>query len=432
MRIAVVLVVAALAAPATASAAPPWSPPLPAAAADRLLTTPGRARVLVGGIRYRSVASQTLLATLGEDGAETGRQQLRIDYAKVTTAGERIVVAGSRPSTNTRGAERAPVLVASGPAGAVGAPRALPGTRGQWVSSLAGRGITVAVVTATMYNRGRPGRTLWIRRGGHGFRRVLTIRPGTFARDTAVAVGPRGDVLVVWQEQRAIRARHVGRGGRVGPERTLGRGVQSALQANLASGRMEVAWMSQRVGEGDAHTPARVAYVSAPRGGRFGRPRTVGRSSLLGTGNYVSRPGVRLLPTGDDASVLAWTDYDGEHFRVRVADVGAGVVGTAQTVSAPGDDAVLGDLAVATDDAALVLWRSGTRGNDASGPQRVFGAYRAPGAAAFAPPELVSDAAPDAPPVGVAPAAGIDAAGRPLAAWVPLGDTAAVAARTGP
>ena len=137
-----------------------------------------------------------------------------------------------------------------GPPAPLGAPRALPGTRGQWVSSLAGRGTTVAVVTATMYYRGRPGRTLWIKRGGRGFRRVLTIRPGTFARDTAVAVGPRGDVLVVWQEQRAIRARHVGRGGRVGPERTLGRGVQSALQANLASGRMEVAWMSQRVGRG--------------------------------------------------------------------------------------------------------------------------------------------------------------------------------------
>ncbi len=413
--------------PASASAAPPWSPPQSpegVAGENGLLTTPRGDRVLVGVPPERSLAAPTVLATLGDDGAETGRQQVEIDHAQATTSGNRIVVAGSRLATTARAAERAPVLVASGPAGAVGTPRALPGTRGEWVSSLAARGTTAALVTATMYDKGPLTRTLWIRRGG-SFRRVLTFRPGPFARETAVAVGPRGDVLLVWQERRAIRARHISRRGRAGRVRTLGRGVQSALQANLASGRMEVAWMSQRVGEGDAHTPARIAYVSAPRGGRFGRPRTVGRSSLLGTGRYIMRPGVRLVPAGGDRSLLAWTYYDGEHFRVRVADVTAGAVGVTQTVSAPGDDAVLGDLAVSPH-GAVVDWLTGTRGNDPSGPRRVAAAFRAPDAIAFGAPELVSEES-----VQSAPSVAIDAAGRPLAAWNTLDQGTLVAVRPG-
>jgi hypothetical protein len=421
---AALLLAAFAALPASAAAAAPWSPPRPAAGVtgvDGLLTTAGGARVLFGVSPTRSLA---VLAALGEDGTETGRQQLTIEHARATTSGERIVVAGSRPAATARAAERAPVLVASGLAGAVGAPRALPGTRGRWVSSLAGNGRTVALVTANMYYRGVNERTLWIRRGG-GFRRALTVRPGPSARDTAVAVGPRGDVLLVWHERRAIRALHVSRTGRAGRIQRIGTGVQSALQANLASGRMEVAWMSQRVGEGDAHTPARIAYVSAPRGGRFGRPRIVGRSSLLGTGRYVKRPGVRLLPAGGDRSLLAWTYYDGERFRVRVADVGAGAVGTSQTVSAPNDDAVLGDLAVSRQ-GALVAWLTGTRGNDPSGAQLVAAAFRAPGATAFGAPEVVSDDT-----VPYVPAVGIDDAGRSLAAWSTPDQGSRVAVRPG-
>jgi hypothetical protein len=297
------------------------------------------------------------------------------------------------------------------------------------VSSLAARGATVALVTATMYDKGPLTRTLWIRRGGHAFRRALTFRPGPLARATAVAVGPRGDVLLVWQERRAIRARHVSRTGHAGRVQRIGTGVQSALQANLASGRMEVAWASQRVSEGDAAGPARIAYTSAPRGGRFGRAVTVGRSSLTGTGRYIMRPGVRLADAGGGRSVLAWTDYDGARFRVRMADVAAGAVTAPVTLSPAGDDCVLGDLAVSADGAALVLWLSGTRGSDPSGPQRVFSALRPAGAPAFGPPELVSDGAQDARPVVAPPVAAIDAAGRPFAGWTPLAETPRAAVR---
>ncbi len=78
---AILAVAVLLMVPASAMAAPPWSPARPAegvAGAYRLLTTAGGGRVLVGVSPERAFDSQTVLATLGEDGAETGRQRLRI------------------------------------------------------------------------------------------------------------------------------------------------------------------------------------------------------------------------------------------------------------------------------------------------------------------------------------------------------------------
>jgi hypothetical protein len=204
--------------------------------------------------------------------------------------------------------------------------------------------------------------------------------------------------------------------------------VQSALQARIDDdGRLEVAWESQGVAEGFAQTPATVAYTSAPSGGRFAAARVVGGSSLTGTGRYVMRPGVRLVATGPNASALAWTDYDGTRFRVRVADLTAGRVGSPQTVSPAADDAVLGDLASSPAGGQLVLWLTGTRGADPSGPQRVAAAVRPSSAVAFGAPEFVSEpvgapgAAAAATSVPAAPSAAVDSrVGRAFAAWTTL------------
>jgi hypothetical protein len=139
----------------------------------------------------------------------------------------------------------------------------------------------------------------------------------------------------------------------------------------------------------------------------------VGGSSLTGTGRSVARPGVRLVATGPNASALAWTQYDGTRFRVAVADVAAGRVRTPQTVSPADDDAVLGDLASSPAGGRLVLWRTGTRGADPGGAQRVAAAVRSPGAAAFGAPELMSE--PVGPP-GTAAAAATTVPSAPSAA----------------
>ena len=447
MALARVVAAVALAAavPTAASAEAPWSAPAPidgVSSTTTLLTTEIGGTVLVGTSSSRSLASPTVVARVQADGSTTGRQTLAIAYAQAAgyeRAG--IVVAGSRPAQTTRGAERAPVLVARGSIRGlhgVGAPVALPGSAGQWVSSVGGNpaSTVVAVVTASMYNRGAPTRTLWLLRGG-AFRRALTIRPGTNARDTSVAVGPRGDVLFAWQGHRAVYARHLGPTGRAGAAHRLGAGVQSALQTRIDDdGRLEVAWESQQISEGYTNTPSVVSYTSAAPGKGFAPARQVGGTSPTGTGRYVMRPGVRLVANGPNASVLGWTGYDGKHYRVQVADVAGGTVAAPQTVSAPDDDGVLGDLASSPAGGQLVLWLTGTAGHDPSGPQRVAAAVRPPGTAAYGAPEFVSE--PTGPPgpasnattAPFAPSAAVDArAGRSFAVWTTLVQQTKVASR---
>jgi hypothetical protein len=307
LRVLAVLAASAAAVPAVALADPPWRAPLPVdpvSSTTTLLTPQTGGPILVGASSSRSLASPTVVARVQADGSTARRQTLAIAYAKAATFGRAgIVVAGSRPALTSDAAAKAPVVVALGSARgihAVGTSRALPGSRGQAVSSVGGNPAsgTVAVVTASMYGRGAPTRTVWLYRGGR-LRRALTFSAGTNARDTAVAVGARGDVLVAWQARRAIYARHLGPSGHAGAAHRLGSGAQSALQARLDDdGRLEVAWQSQRVSEGDAETPATVSYTSAPRGARFAPARVVGGSSLTGTGRYVMRPGVRVRFAG--------------------------------------------------------------------------------------------------------------------------------------
>ena len=423
----------ALALPGSAAAEPPWSAPRQVDDVQQttaLLTTQLGGRILVGMSGSRR--APTVVVRVRADGSTSHRQALPMRWARTATfrrAG--VVVAGRRTAETSRGAARARVLVALGSVRGIhgiGKPRALPGTRGHETYAVGGHpaGGTVAVVTGTAYGEGRQTRSVWLYRGTR-FRRVLTFRVSRYARGAAVAVGPRGEVLVVWQERHTIRARSLRPSGRAGAAQTLGRARQSGIQARIDDeGRREVAWQSQRVSEGDALEPSVVSYTSAPRGRRFAPPAVVGGSSLTGTGRYVGGP-VRLVGTGPATSALAWTQYDGSFFRVQVADVASGVVGTPQTVSPAGEEAVLGDLDATPGGGQLVLWQTGTRGGDPTGPQRVAAAVRAPGATTFGPPELVSEPVPaDPSKAGAAtvpfpPSGAVDTRGGGyFAAWTTL------------
>ena len=398
MRITGVVVVALASAalvPGVAEAAPPWSTPavVPGAAYydAPVVFTPAGHGAIVGHGDTGSV-DDTLITAVGPDGALGRSQRIDVSYARVATFGtDGIAVAGARRATTGAEARRAPIELATGtPTGGVGAPRALPGTAGQQLFALAGHASgTVALVTATA--AGHRERIVWIRRGGK-LRRALTIRVGERAGGAAAAVGSKGDVLVAWEDNRQIFSRHIGPTGRAGTARRLGAGVESAIQARYdESGRQEVAWESQRAGLGDALAPATISYTSAQRGHGFTAAQVVGRSALTGTGRYLAAPGVRLVGSGTDSSVLAFTVYDGANFRVQEANAAAGKVQTPLTVSPAGEDCVLGDLAYARAGGTLVLWRSGTRGSDPSGPQQVFASTRPAGQFAFGAPEAISD-----------------------------------------
>jgi hypothetical protein len=265
-------------------------------------------------------------------------------------------------------------------------------------------------------------RTVYERSAGTGsFRVALRISVSNRARGATVAVGPKGDVLVVWEDNHVIFARHLGTTGHAGAVHRIGDGVQSQLQAAIDdSGRLEVAWKTQRVSEGESNTPAIVRFATAAPGHGFGAQRTVETVGASGTGRFVGAPGVRLVPEADGHTLLAWTGFDASHFVVRASEVVAGRRGAPQTLSPAGVDAVLGDAATGADGAAVVAWRSGVQGADPvpGASETVFASHRDAGASAFGAPEQVSD---DGENAATAPFAALDPmSGRSFVVYAPL------------
>ena len=66
--------------------------------------------------------------------------------------------------------------------------------------------------------------------------------------------------------------------------------ARDCLAAMDATGRMLVAWKSQRIDEGEAATPAVVSFATAARGHGFGARRTIETVGQTGTGRSVTAP----------------------------------------------------------------------------------------------------------------------------------------------
>lgn len=360
---------AAAALPAGAAAAAPWTTPatIPDArgAPQSVVTRAGHGLVLSGRSTGPGSAPGQLAAVTA-DGTVTATRPLSFVASSLATYGnDRIVVAGrtlasSGPNAGTID-DTSVVVTRFGTPASLGATRTVPGTKGEQLYALAANddGL-VALVTGGLRTR-----TLRIRRPGSStFTTKLRFAVSNRARGATVAVGDAGDVLLVYEDVHEVRARHVGPRGTVGSVHRIGAGVQSDLQAVVADdGRLEVAWKSQRVNEGDAGTPAIVSFATAAPGHGFGRARTIATVGRTGAGRYVAPPGVRLLAAGDGA-LLAYTGFDGSNYTVEARQVSAGHVGAAQRLSPPGIDAALGDAAVDAKGAQVVTWRSAVAGAD--------------------------------------------------------------------
>jgi len=385
----------AVAAPA-AFADPPWSAPagLPGAGnGPATVTARGSLAAIVSSNRTQppNTASQLLRV---DPGTGSVRSSTPVDLAGAQVAAyasDSIAVAGTSigPSGTVDDASRVRAGTARGASGAP-ALRTLSGTQGQNVTALVGnaRG-DVALAT-----RGLRTRLIYLRRKGTStFSRVLTINVSSTARGVTVALSPDGQLLVAWEDRHEVFARHRGARGTWGAAHTLGPGIQSDLQAAMDStGRMLVAWKSQRVNEGESNAPAVVSFMTAAGGHGFGSRRTI---ETVGAARFVGSPGVRLQVSGDDRALLAWSGFDGARFVVRAAPLDRGHVGARQQLSPAGVDAVLGDIATANDGRALVLWRSGVLGADpAPGAQpQLFGNVRASAAATFGGSEAIGGTA---------------------------------------
>jgi hypothetical protein len=409
---------AAAAAPTSALADAPWTPPamIPGAAdlvTPLTITAAGHGVALAAadrsGAAPAGAASQ--LVALGADGRPSGPARgLPIAAAKLAAyASDRIVVAGDTLDARGTISGQSRVQVAFGSAtGAVGALRGLSNSSGENVLGLASdpKG-DVALLTGNTARR-----RLWLRRpGSTAFRLALTIPVSNRGRGATVAVGSRGDVLVVWEDNHHIFTRHLGRTGHPGAVHRVGDGVQSQLQAAIdGTGRELVAWASQRVNEGEAATPATVFFATAAPGHGFGAARRLEAPVATGASAAVSAPAVRLVVGAGDATVLAFNGLEGTRNVVRAATIAGGHVGAPQVVSGATGDAVLGDVAVGRNGAAVILWRGRAAGDAASaGLTTVVATIRPASGAAFGPPEAVSPAGinvPVAPTVAADPANG--------------------------
>jgi hypothetical protein len=426
---------ALVAAPATAVAAAPWSQPVQVPGvigqATPLAVTPSGTAVLLGQVGRDALGSTgagSEVVPLGADGRPGTPQPVSLAAGLLTTyAKGHIAVAGSTLVDGTI-TERSHATVALGTPSNLGPARGLTGSTGQHVFALAGnlRG-DVAVVTGDAAHV----RTLYVRRAGSTtFRVALRTPVGSRARGAAVALCPRGDVLVAWEDNHVIFARHLGPTGHAGAVHRIGDGVQSQLQAAIDDrGRLEVAWKAQRVSEGESVTPAIIRFATAAPGHGFGPQRTVETVGASGAGRFVSAPGVRLVPEGGTRTLLAWTGFENGHFVVRATDVVDGHRGAAQTLSPVTEDSVLGDAAGRADGAAIVAWRSGVQGADPvpGQPPTVFVSRRDPRASTFGGPEQVSPANEN---VLTAPFAALDpASGRSFVAYSLLSSGVWVSAR---
>ena len=119
---------------------------------------------------------------------------------------------------------------------------------------------------------------------------------------------------------------------------------------------MLVAWVAQRVGEGNfAGSPGLVAMSSAAPGRTFGRQQTLERDLPKGGDRAILGVAVQAAIVRD-RGIVAWTGATANRFVVRSADVTSGRAGTPRVLSAAGASSRLQALVVGLRGGAAVVW----------------------------------------------------------------------------
>ncbi len=207
-------------------------------------------------------------------------------------------------------------------------------------------------------------------RGVDNDRVLVSVRPagGSFGapfqvghgriRSVAVAVGPRGDLLVAWDAAGVIRARYRAPSSTgFQPIETISSDRTDFAQIHAAvadGGRCYLAWSAQLLTEGGTRGPVFNEVAVRPSGHRFRAAQLLERD-----GSNRSQAPIAIATQGRDASV-AWTGFDGANARVRVASTDpAAHFGAPQDVSPAGRDGVVSDLAAAGG-TRLVVWDNGS------------------------------------------------------------------------
>lgn len=181
----------------------------------------------------------------------------------------------------------------------------------------------------------------------------LTLSTGATGpvQELTIALDYRSDALAVWREGAAIYARDLPASGQQhATERLAPARSDLHITALLSDdNRAIVAWSEESDGETSVYLE-----TSAP-GVRFDAPTLLERfPDPDGLPSPSGSP--HLVRLSSESVMLAWAGAQGGHWVVRTAAVDVSGVHAVNTVSPPGSDALLADLAPGPDGEAIAMW----------------------------------------------------------------------------
>jgi len=166
-----------------------------------------------------------------------------------------------------------------------------------------------------------------------------------------LAMDFRTDAVAVWAHAGSIYARDMPASGAPQPIQRLARAPGELRVAALLSddNRAIVAWSEESRGETSVYVDRSAVGV------RFGSPTLLERfQDPEGLVSPAASP--RLVRLSSESVMMAWSGAADGHWAVRSAAIDLQGVGAPTTISPPGTDALLADLAPGPDGDALVLW----------------------------------------------------------------------------
>ena len=411
------LAAAALAVPAAAQAAPPWSDPVTvpgssgqAGGAPNLVMTRTRGGAIAWNAPGSFPGTPVLHSVLGGSGPLAASQWEGARDFDTTfgafAAGDRIIYAGSN------GHRRVTVAIAPGPESNWRTEVRGPTTGGARTAVAAAPHGGAAAAFSTFPPHG--GGSVYLVRQTGVSAPAATQRVSTHTgsiRAVAVAINASGDVLTAWDRHGTIEARlWYGHSKRFRPVEKLGT-VTAAAHLTVALGsdrRAIVAWVDQQINEGT--TGQKATVMATARSGSRGFLDSAKQLEAYPDTTIPGGTGIRAAYTSEGRGVIAWSGRT----AVRSALVNGRSIGASQDLAPVASDPSqiypgLSDLVVSPSGAAVVTMVAAV---DAQRNQ-VLAAPLAADAPSFGPAEAVSEAA----PFLQRTTASFDVSGRLFVAW---------------
>jgi hypothetical protein len=312
---------------------------------------PGGAGTIVAAIGRKDAPSRPSAAR-APDGAKLS---LRPPLALAPAPHGQLAIAGSSPDLTNAGR-----LVQGSAAGPFSALGTISGAASQNALATGYLG-DVAAASPTGGASGRAGVRVAVERY---FARTLSpslVVPARAGAVRALTVGLdyRTDAIAAWSQGSSLYAHDLPASGSPQPTQRLADVDPAAHITVLISddNRAIVAWADERAGSTSV-------YLDMSAGGvRFGTPRLLEHfANPGGLSDPTASP--RLVRLSSESVMIAFNGARQGRWVVRAAAIDPHGPGKVDTVSAPGEDALLSDLAAGPDGEALALWMAPQRAPD--------------------------------------------------------------------